>query len=206
MKKILPPLLCIFALASCTSNSEYPKLTQCLNDNHVVMFGASWCPHCAAQKQLFGRSVKNMPYFECSKNGEQVQECNDRAIMSYPTWQFQDTTLAKLPKEALTNLLNSELEKVRATSDNLRETYKGKPERIKIIADFDVKIKKLIGSDLSEYEKLKKLTVLAEDADGLREIPVYTAGRISGERPLADIALYAGCSAEYQADISAAKK
>ncbi len=206
MKKILFPLACAIILASCTSNSEYPKFTQCLNDNHIVMFGASWCPHCAAQKQLFGRSVKDMPYFECSKNGEQVQECNDRAIISYPTWQFQESTLSKLPKEALTNLLNSELEKVRATSDNLRETYKGKPEKLKIIADFDTKTKKLIGSDISEFDKLKKLTVLAEDTDSLREVTVYTAGRISGERPLADIALYSGCNAAYQADISAAKK
>lgn len=28
-------------------------------------------------------------------------------------------------------------------------------------------------------------------------------GRVAGERPLSEIAVYAGCSAEYQADISA---
>ncbi len=206
MKKILLSLTCCLFLASCTSNTEYPKFTQCLNTNHVVMFGASWCPHCAAQKQLFGRSVKDMPYFECSKNGEQVQECVDRSIMSYPTWQFQENTLSKLPKEAITNLLNSELEKVRATSDGLRETYKNKPENIKIIDDADLKTKKLIGSDLPEFEKLKKLTVLTETEKGLEEVTVYTAGRISGERSLADIALYSGCNTEYQADVSAAKK
>lgn len=170
------------------------------------MFGASWCPHCAAQKQMFGRSVKNLPYFECSKNGEQVKECNDRAIMSYPTWQFPEESLSKLPKEAITNLLNTELDKVRSTSKALKEAYKDKPEDVKTIVSFESKTESLIASDVSEFEKLKKLKVLSEGPQGLEEVTVYTAGRISGERPLADIALYSGCIAEYQADVSVAQK
>lgn len=171
------------------------------------MFGASWCPHCAAQKQLFGRSVKNMPYFECSKNGVQVQECNDRDIMSYPTWQFQEKTLEKLPKEALLNLLNAEIEKVRSTSKMYADALKGNADTLKTIKTFESKSEKLINSDLSEFEKLKKLTVLSE-ADGgkLEEKPVYVAGRIAGERSLSDIALYAGCSSEYKSDILAPNK
>ena len=79
------------------------------------MFGASWCPHCASQKKLFGKSVKELPYFECSKNGEQVKECNDRAISSYPPWQFPEAVLKKILETALVNLYNTELEKVRAS-------------------------------------------------------------------------------------------
>jgi thiol-disulfide isomerase/thioredoxin len=210
MKKnyILPIALCILPLllTSCGVGS-YDNLTQCLNKKQVVMFGASWCPHCAAQKQLFGRSVKDMPYFECSKDGEQVKECNDRKIVSYPTWQFQEATLSTLPKEAITNLLNTELEKVRGTSKIYLQTFKEKADIIKKIKDFDAKTEKLISSDVSEFEKLKKLTSLSADENGVfQEVPVYNAGRISGERTLADIALYAGCSTEYQADISASKK
>lgn len=61
-------------------------------------------------------------------------------------------------------------------------------------------------SKVSEFEKLKKLTVLSEGPQGLEEVTVYRVGRISGERPLADIALYSGCTAEYQADLSVAQK
>jgi len=207
MKKFLLLPFCVLALTSCLNNADFPQLTECLNKNQIVMFGASWCPHCAAQKQLFGRSVKNMPYFECSQNGTQVKECDDRGIMSYPTWQFQEKTLEKLPKEALLNLLNTEIEKVRSTSKMYIESSKDKPELLKTIKDFDAKTEKMIGSDMSDFEKLKKLTVLSENENNtLDEKPVYTAGRIAGERALSDIALYAGCSTEYQNDITATKK
>lgn len=207
MKKLFLLTACTLLLSSCINNADYPELTACLDKNQIVMFGASWCPHCAAQKQLFGRSVKSMPYFECSKNGVQVQECSDRDIMSYPTWQFQEKTLEKLPKEALLNLLNTEIEKVRSTSKMYAEALKGNADMLKFIQVFETKTEKLIGSDLSDFEKLKKLTVLSEAEGGkLEEKPVYVAGRIAGERSLSDIALYAGCSAEYQSDISAANK
>ncbi len=77
------------------------------------MFGASWCPHCAEQKKLFGKSAKDMPYFECSQNGKQVPECDSRGIMSYPTWQFPESSLQNLPPEAQMDILNTESEKVR---------------------------------------------------------------------------------------------
>ena len=171
------------------------------------MFGASWCPHCASQKQMFGRSLKNMPYFECSKNGTQVQECNDRAIMSYPTWQFSEKALAELPKEAMLNLLNTEVTRVRNTSQIYAKNFQAKKDILTIIENFDKKTDQLLKSDVSDFEKLKTLKVLSEDETGsLVEKPVYIAGRMAGERPLSEIALYAGCSAEYQADISAPKK
>ncbi len=207
MKKLFLLTACTLILSSCINNADYPELTACLNKNQVVMFGASWCPHCAAQKQLFGRSVKSMPYFECSKNGVQVQECSDRDIMSYPTWQFQEKTFAQLPKEAMLNLLNAEIEKVRGTTKVYLEGLKDKPDFVKAIKAFEAKSEKLIASDLSDFEKLKQLTVLSEEKDGtLGEAHVYIAGRIAGERTLSDIALFAGCSAEYQADITAANK
>jgi thiol-disulfide isomerase/thioredoxin len=115
MKKILLLSAITLLLTSCGDTTQYSNLTACLQKNQVVMFGASWCPHCAAQKQLFGKSVKELPYFECSKGGEQVKECTDRAIASYPTWQFPEEVLKKLPETALVNLYNTELEKVRSS-------------------------------------------------------------------------------------------
>ncbi len=156
---------------------------------------------------MFGRSLKNMPYFECSENGTQVQECNDRAIMSYPTWQFSEKVISTLPKEAILNLLNTEIAKVRATSGAYEKASQSNADILKTIKDHQARTEKLIASDVSEFEKLKNLKVLSENAEGsLVEKPVYIAGRVAGERPLSEIALYAGCSAEYQADISATKE
>ena len=67
MKKIIFFLFVGLLLSSCTGTGEYKNLTACLAEKKVVMFGASWCPHCAEQKKLFGRSAGDMPYFECSK-------------------------------------------------------------------------------------------------------------------------------------------
>ena len=63
------------------------------------MFGASWCPHCADQKAMFKKSVKLVPYFECSPNGSnqpQDEQCAERSIISYPTWQFDESILESL--------------------------------------------------------------------------------------------------------------
>ena len=66
----------------------------CLKDKGVLFYGAFWCPHCANQKALFGRSVNKLPYIECSTpdgNG-QTQICIDKKIETYPTWIFPDGT------------------------------------------------------------------------------------------------------------------
>jgi uncharacterized membrane protein len=52
-------------------------------------YGASWCPHCQQQKQMFGSSVDRVPYIECSPGGPRApvaQACRDARIESYPTW------------------------------------------------------------------------------------------------------------------------
>ncbi len=67
MKKIIFFLFVGLFLTSCTTSGDYTNLTACLAEKKVVMFGASWCPHCAEQKKMFGRSAKDMPYFECAK-------------------------------------------------------------------------------------------------------------------------------------------
>jgi len=60
-----------------------------LSKINAKFYGASWCPHCAEQKEMFGSSVKRLPYVECSPGGPgtpQAAVCNSAGVESYPTW------------------------------------------------------------------------------------------------------------------------
>lgn len=76
------------------SGGSYDEFAQCLTDNNVKMYGAYWCPHCAAQKDLFGSSFKNINYIECSlpEKAGQTQICMEEGIQTYPTWEFADSS------------------------------------------------------------------------------------------------------------------
>lgn len=71
---------------------ELDTFAQCLEEKGAVFYGAFWCPHCQAQKAIFGKSQKHLPYVECSTaNGKgQISYCNERGITGYPTWEFAD--------------------------------------------------------------------------------------------------------------------
>jgi thiol-disulfide isomerase/thioredoxin len=71
---------------------KYDTFATCLKDKGAIFYGAFWCPHCQAEKKLFGSSVKLLPYVECSNpDGQsQNQTCNDKKITGYPTWEFAD--------------------------------------------------------------------------------------------------------------------
>ena len=73
---------------------KYDTFATCLKDAEAVFYGAFWCPHCQAQKKLFGPSAKLLPYVECSTaDGQgQLQACIDKNIKTYPTWEFADST------------------------------------------------------------------------------------------------------------------
>jgi hypothetical protein len=78
---------------------KYDTFAQCLKDKGTTFYGAFWCPHCQAQKKLFGTSVTFLPYVECSTPDAtgQTQICIDKKIQSYPTWELADGT--RLPTE-----------------------------------------------------------------------------------------------------------
>lgn len=71
-------------------SSKLDAFATCLGDKGVKFYGAFWCPHCQAQKALFGASVDKLPYVECSTpdGNSQNQTCNAEGIESYPTWVF----------------------------------------------------------------------------------------------------------------------
>jgi len=74
--------------------SKYDTFAQCLKDKGAIFYGAFWCQHCQAQKEMFGSSVKFLSYVECSipDGSAQTQECTNKKISSYPTWEFSDST------------------------------------------------------------------------------------------------------------------
>lgn len=60
-----------------------------LSQRGAKMYGASWCPHCVEQKELFGASARRLPYVECSIGGQgsrQASACQAAGIRQYPTW------------------------------------------------------------------------------------------------------------------------
>lgn len=73
-----------------TLPGKYDTFAQCLGEKGAKFYGAFWCPHCQAQKKLFGNSEKLLPYVECSlPNGkDRTQICIDKNIEQYPTWEL----------------------------------------------------------------------------------------------------------------------
>lgn len=72
---------------------DYTAFAQCLSDQEIVMYGAFWCPHCADQKDLFGKeSFEWINYVECDPRDEagQPELCLEKDIQSYPTWIHPD--------------------------------------------------------------------------------------------------------------------
>lgn len=66
-------------------------LAKCLKDKGAKFYGASWCPHCNAQKEMFGDAAKLLPYIECSDaSGAKNKACTDAKVTGYPTWIFAD--------------------------------------------------------------------------------------------------------------------
>lgn len=75
-----------------SSPTALDDFAQCLTDKGAVFYGAFWCPHCQNQKKTFGTSEKKLAYVECSlpAGRGQTQECIDKKIEGYPTWEFAD--------------------------------------------------------------------------------------------------------------------
>jgi len=65
---------------------------QCLSARQAKMYGAYWCPHCADQKEMFGRSFRYVAYIECGIPGsrDEAKSCVDVGVKHFPTWQFGD--------------------------------------------------------------------------------------------------------------------
>jgi glutaredoxin len=49
------------------------------------MYGTDWCPHCQAQKRLFGSSFQYVNYVNCDLSAD---ACQVAGVQGYPTWVF----------------------------------------------------------------------------------------------------------------------
>ena len=54
------------------------------------MYGAYWCPHCADQKAMFGKSFRYVTYVECAikDSHELAPTCAAAGVKLFPSWQF----------------------------------------------------------------------------------------------------------------------
>jgi uncharacterized membrane protein/glutaredoxin len=78
-----------FGKANAAEDPWISGLAEHLAQVNAKFYGASWCPHCAEQKEMFGGSAKRLPYIECSPGGPgtpQAAVCNKAGVESYPTW------------------------------------------------------------------------------------------------------------------------
>jgi hypothetical protein len=84
----------IFSLSFIGTSGKYDDFAQCTSEVGAKFYGAYWCSACSQQKSLFGASIKNVNYIECSlpNKGGQNDICNNAGIESYPTWEFSDGT------------------------------------------------------------------------------------------------------------------
>ncbi len=60
-----------------------------LEADDAKFYGASWCPHCREQKDLFTASASRLPYIECSpqgRSGPTARACAAAEVEDFPTW------------------------------------------------------------------------------------------------------------------------
>jgi hypothetical protein len=80
-------------VASATTLQSFGR---CLNSKGAVFYGASWCPHCHAQRAALGDAIDYVRYVECAVDGtrESTPACRAAKIDGYPTWTFADGSRA----------------------------------------------------------------------------------------------------------------
>jgi len=73
---------------------EMQALAVHLSERDARFYGASWCPACQQQKDMFGAASDELPYVECSPRGRGglvASACLTAGIDSYPTWVINGT-------------------------------------------------------------------------------------------------------------------
>jgi hypothetical protein len=87
-------IIVLFALAYAGGwyyrNHRYDNFAKCLATKQVKMYGLYWCPHCAEQKEMFGKAFRYVPYVECAVKGVSgiTSECKAAGVKLFPSWQF----------------------------------------------------------------------------------------------------------------------
>ncbi len=71
-------------------NHRYDAFAKCLASKQARMYGLYWCPHCADQKEMFGKAFQYVPYVECAIRGSKDMNpvCQAAGVKLFPAWQF----------------------------------------------------------------------------------------------------------------------
>ncbi len=75
-----------------TSGDSEKQLANHLKKIGAKYYGVWWCPHCYAQKQLFGKEAwRNINAIECDPRGvnPKTQVCREANIEGFPTWEIK---------------------------------------------------------------------------------------------------------------------
>jgi hypothetical protein len=86
-----------FAIRWYYVNHRYDDFAKCLSSKQVKMYGAYWCPHCAEQKEEFGKAFRYVNYVECAIPGskEMTPACKAANVQHFPAWQFGNNPLVE---------------------------------------------------------------------------------------------------------------
>lgn len=83
-----------FGLASVTAAdaATMQSFGRCLKSRGATFYGASWCPHCHAQRETLGVAMDYVRYVECAVDGTRTSApaCRAAGVDGYPTWTFAD--------------------------------------------------------------------------------------------------------------------
>lgn len=101
---IVAIIVIIAGLGFATNKAKGPNklddFAKALKSGGAQFYGAFWCPHCQAEKALFGTAKQYLPYVECSNPDQSVVPiCTEKKIESYPTWMFKDGVTVKSTSE-----------------------------------------------------------------------------------------------------------
>ena len=80
------------------SSSQAIRLAEYMNKKQkTTIYTAYWCPHCARQRELFGREAwALLDVVECAPRGYRAQPslCLKEGIDGYPTWKIGTTVVS----------------------------------------------------------------------------------------------------------------
>jgi thiol-disulfide isomerase/thioredoxin len=80
------------------SIGKYGPFAQCLTDSGAKFYGAFWCPHCQAQKSMFGGAKTLLPYVECAYTGKIGAEKAKEILAQYNTGTYTGVYKESLDK------------------------------------------------------------------------------------------------------------
>ena len=91
--------------APISTEKNLESFTKCLNEKNVKMYGSIKNANSVSQMQMFGESLENLSYIDCS---ERKEEC--REILILPSWEIDNKIIhGAVSLEVLSKLTECEL-------------------------------------------------------------------------------------------------